>query len=493
MSATFISYRRNDSAGHTGRLYDHLCKAIGENSVFRDIDTIKPGTDFVEAVREGIQRCSSLIVVIGNHWLTAEDDSGRRLDHPLDYVRLEIGSALKQGIQIIPVLVEGAKMPDPSDLPEEISPLARRQALQLSDDRWDYDVGRLISALEKSVEKSAPAESTDIDFSDKQVTAPPDKLSSTQNQTDQTSRSWVVITFALLFTLVSGLTIWIWTDKPQRANITHTSERGGIQEEQKATSESESITTNRTEKREERQIKLPISESIPLQKENEIERLLILADGNINRLQLTAPSNNNAVEKYRRILELHPGHTAALHGLEHVSRKYTGLAEQAAKANKLNKADNYLKLAKSIAPHIPEIGETERLIISIRQQQSETERRIEISQNKQEKTNFVTRDQVSSQPSCTNSCQKIAEECNQNLDTNSCSTEQIQLACEPIQRECLHDPQLMLTWGEFALSAECRGRYNECTDEKFVNCEERQKQQLNECASSLQNCLNTCQ
>jgi hypothetical protein len=490
MSATFISYRRNDSAGHTGRLYDHLCKALGENSVFRDIDTIKPGADFVEAVRNGIQRCSSLIVVIGNHWLTAEDDSGRRIDHPLDYVRLEIGSALKQGIQVIPVLVEGAKMPDPADLPEEISSLARRQALQLSDDRWDYDVSRLISALETPLEQSGKPDNSDSDSSDKIIATPADNLTSKENQVDHTNRFSVVITLSLLLTLISALIIWIWPEEEQLGINTHIIEREVIQDEKKNISVNENKIIHKAEKQNERELNSSLTEPMLLQKEKEIERLLVLADENVSRLQLTAPSNDNAVEKYRRILELDPGHTAALHGLEQVSRKYSELALQAVESNKLSKADTYLKLAKSINPDIQEIHQAERVITSIRQRREEA---LQQTQNKQKQTDHESREQISYQLDCRNNCQERNRECEQNLQKYSCPVEDIQRECERTQRECLNDPQTLLTWGEFALSAECLSRHNQCMDQNMAKCEEIQNHQLTMCGTELQQCLNACQ
>lgn len=143
----FISYRREDSAGYAGRLYDRLSQRFGNDQVFMDL-TIEPGVDFVERIDEGVSSCSVLIALIGDEWLTAElEGAGRRLDDPSDFVRLEISSALERGIPVIPVLVQGARMPRPEELPEALEELARRNAIELSDARWDYDVGRLIETL----------------------------------------------------------------------------------------------------------------------------------------------------------------------------------------------------------------------------------------------------------------------------------------------------------------------------------------------------------
>lgn len=149
MSIIFISYRRGDSAGYTGRLTDRLMKELGDELVFRDFDDILPGQDFPKAIQTNLYNASVLLVVIGKEWLTALDDSGRRrLENPNDFVRLEIETALERNIQMIPVLVKGARMPEPNDLPESISALAHRQAIELTDSRWEEDVNRLIQSIE---------------------------------------------------------------------------------------------------------------------------------------------------------------------------------------------------------------------------------------------------------------------------------------------------------------------------------------------------------
>lgn len=150
MSGIFISYRRDDTSGHAGRLYDRLSDRFGEDRVFIDIDTIEPGVDFFEAIQDAVGSCDALIVLIGKRWLTVTDETGQlRLDNPMDFVRLEVETALNRNIRVIPVLVQGAVMPRPQDLPESLVKLTRRNALELSDARWHYDVGRLINVLEK--------------------------------------------------------------------------------------------------------------------------------------------------------------------------------------------------------------------------------------------------------------------------------------------------------------------------------------------------------
>ncbi len=145
----FISYRRRDSSGYAGRVADRLVKEFGDNQCFRDVEDIESGTDFVQAIEAAVSSCDALVVVIGPDWLNVRDSAGnRRLDDPRDFVRLEIEAALNRDVRVIPVLVGGADMPPTEQLPGSISRLAFRQATEITDSRWDYDVGRLVATLE---------------------------------------------------------------------------------------------------------------------------------------------------------------------------------------------------------------------------------------------------------------------------------------------------------------------------------------------------------
>jgi hypothetical protein len=150
MARIFISYRREDSAGHTGRLHDRLTTRFGRDQVFKDIDSIDPGADFTQAIKDAMASCDVVIVVIGKQWLTGTDAKGvRRLDNPKDFVRQEIAAALTSKTRVIPVLVQGATMPNEEDLPEDLRALAKHNAIEISDVRWDYDVERLVQAIQK--------------------------------------------------------------------------------------------------------------------------------------------------------------------------------------------------------------------------------------------------------------------------------------------------------------------------------------------------------
>jgi hypothetical protein len=150
MSGIFISYRRSDSAGHTGRLADDLGEALVGQALFRDIEAIEAGEDFVEALARAVGECSAMLVVIGPTWAKVTTADGqRRLHQAGDFVRMEVEAALARDVRVIPVLVGDAQMPDADELPASMAPLLRRNAYSISDRRWKYDVEQLIAILEK--------------------------------------------------------------------------------------------------------------------------------------------------------------------------------------------------------------------------------------------------------------------------------------------------------------------------------------------------------
>jgi len=147
MARIFLSYRRDDSAGFAGRLADVMEAEFGADSVFRDVDDIRPGEDFIHAIESHLQQVGVVLVMIGSRWLDA--DGRRRLDDPGDFVRQEIQAALESGKPLIPLLVGGARMPAEADLPAAIAGLSRRQAVVLTDSNWRGDVERLVASLSK--------------------------------------------------------------------------------------------------------------------------------------------------------------------------------------------------------------------------------------------------------------------------------------------------------------------------------------------------------
>jgi transcriptional regulator with XRE-family HTH domain len=147
----FISYRRSDQPALAGRLYDKLLGRFGEAQVFMDVDSIDLGLDFVQVLERTLAQSKALVVIIGPDWLSAKDEDGkRRIDRPDDFVRLEIETALRrEDVRVIPILVEGTRMPRESELPESIKALSRRNGRDISNARFNSDCLELISTLER--------------------------------------------------------------------------------------------------------------------------------------------------------------------------------------------------------------------------------------------------------------------------------------------------------------------------------------------------------
>jgi uncharacterized protein len=144
----FISYRREDSIGHAGRLYDRLAARFGAENVYRDIDAAKAGEDFADAIRRRVEACDVLLVLIGPRWVKAADDTGGwRLAQESDWVRQEITLALARNVRVIPVLLEGAKMPAAGDLPAALAKLAQRNAVEIRDTHFEEDTAQLLDSL----------------------------------------------------------------------------------------------------------------------------------------------------------------------------------------------------------------------------------------------------------------------------------------------------------------------------------------------------------
>ncbi|MGE5239329.1 MAG: PASTA domain-containing protein [Chloroflexota bacterium] len=156
MPGIFISYRREDTAGHAGRIFDRLREKFGQDRVFMDVSAIEPGVDFVEAIDRAVGSCDVLLVIIGKKWLSCSDASGRRrLDDPKDFIRLETATALRRDVRVIPVLVQDAAMPGEGDLPDDLKKLARRQATEIGDTHWDSDLAQLFETLERVLASGA--------------------------------------------------------------------------------------------------------------------------------------------------------------------------------------------------------------------------------------------------------------------------------------------------------------------------------------------------
>lgn len=149
MRGVFISYRRKDSPSAASRLADHLKERLPGVPIFLDVASIEPGADFVDAIHQALDASGVFLVVIGPRWLMVINQAGlRRLDDPRDFTHQELLAALKRpDLRLIPVLVDGATMPTEGELPEDLRPLARHNAIELRNRRWNHDADRLVAAL----------------------------------------------------------------------------------------------------------------------------------------------------------------------------------------------------------------------------------------------------------------------------------------------------------------------------------------------------------
>ena len=162
-SRIFISYRREDAAYPAGWLFDRLADKFGKNQVFKDVNSIQLGEDFVEVITAAVKSCDVLLAVIGERWLTITDEQGQqRLENPSDFVRLEIETALARNIRVIPILVGGAQMPRADQLPPSLAKLAHRNALELSPSRFSSDTSRLLAVLERTIAEVQAGDDGDV-------------------------------------------------------------------------------------------------------------------------------------------------------------------------------------------------------------------------------------------------------------------------------------------------------------------------------------------
>jgi TIR domain len=166
----FMSYRRDDASGHAGRLFDELTE-LPRYDVFMDIEKIDAGLAFKEAIDGALASCDVFLALIGRRWLDAKDSSGRlRLENPGDLVRLEIQGALaREGVRVVPVLIQDVDMPASESLPEPLRGLADRNAHELSDTRWHYDVEQLVEALDAIAAKKAERERARVDEAEREA------------------------------------------------------------------------------------------------------------------------------------------------------------------------------------------------------------------------------------------------------------------------------------------------------------------------------------
>jgi hypothetical protein len=143
----FISYRVQDTAGETGRLVDALRTRFSDEQLFLDIDNLEPGADFSEVIEKYLDSCDVFLAVIGPHWIGDREENQPRIQDANDWVRMEVATALRRNVRVVPVLVDGGTLPKPEQLPDDLQSLLRRQAIEISNKRWRYDTDQLIEFL----------------------------------------------------------------------------------------------------------------------------------------------------------------------------------------------------------------------------------------------------------------------------------------------------------------------------------------------------------
>jgi hypothetical protein len=155
MGRIFVSYRRNDVPDMVGRIYDNLKIEFRGHEIFKDVDSIRIGSDFRPVIKQALDDCQIVLVAIGPNWLTSKDEHGRlRLDDPSDFVRLELEAAFERGVPVIPILVAGIDIPPPNALPETLRPLSYLQALPI---RRDPDFVSDIFKLKREIKRIVSA------------------------------------------------------------------------------------------------------------------------------------------------------------------------------------------------------------------------------------------------------------------------------------------------------------------------------------------------
>ncbi|MGH3875578.1 MAG: toll/interleukin-1 receptor domain-containing protein [Actinophytocola sp.] len=153
----FVSYRINDSVYATAGIADRLARHFGRENVFRDRDTLALGAMYPTSIRRALERCDTVLAVIGSAWLEIRDSSGQRcLDNPRDWVRTELRMAFERGIPVVPVLLDDTPLPDPSRLPDDLAPLTLCTFWQVRHQSFDSDVRGLIDGLTPGRNPSRP-------------------------------------------------------------------------------------------------------------------------------------------------------------------------------------------------------------------------------------------------------------------------------------------------------------------------------------------------
>lgn len=495
MSAIFISYRRDDSAGYAGRLFDNLARQFGRDRVFMDIETLEPGVDFVNGIDQAIASCAAVIAMIGPQWIEArERDGRRRLDNPNDFIRLEIASALQRDVRVIPVLVHKAAMPAEEALPEPLKPLARLQAFDISDNRWDFDVERLAEVIGRLVPPTEPAAASTPAESPAAASRRGDRLTSTAEPLPARHRGAIAAAILLLAAVGTG-GLW-WLAQPTSPTEPVVEDRrpdlrtpAGGATDPVATPPDHSagavpdpaVPPPPVETPPE-----PVVPTIDAQRTAQIARLLADAEQDIAALRLTRPAGNSAYDRYQEILELDPNHPEAGNLLVAIAERYRGLVEEALNRGEPQTAQRHLDSARSIAPAAdwlsPVQREIDRRLRQARAMPPEGARPVEAHETE------------SGYGACAERCEHGRRACEAAIETDAeaeCMRRRSQ-DCEQALEACMNDSSKLFVWGPDGLRAECGIQESDCLRQAATECADHGRRHRARCDRELEACLAEC-
>jgi hypothetical protein len=543
MSAIFINYRRDDSAGYAGRLFDNLVARFGRARVFMDIETLEPGLDFVDGIDRAIRSCGAVIAIIGPNWIKATNDQGqRRLEDPTDFIRLEISAALRRGIRVIPVLVHKATMPTEGELPESLRKLCRLQSFEISDNRWEFDVGRLADVLTPLI--AEPDVAPEADAASRAGNQAEGHEASPEGGTQPGNKAFKqMIAAALLLTVAAvGGSWWFMREQPPEPAseaITATSPEAGAPSSPgrelapPAPSPSEQVgqpavgTAPQIEPAELRPENVPVKPASPrdlaeqpdsqptpdepkpqpevfapariqqpdpmaIERQAEetarlaqIERITDLLDRaqtDLAELRLTRPAGNNAYERYRQVLEIDPENTRALEGLQAIVERYHGLVEDAISRNAFDTALRHVESVRVIAPGTDWLPGAE----------SEIERQRLHALQPREQEQQAHADRNGGQAACLGRCEEAYQHCRETTVVRSealCLKERAG-ECEARYEDCMSDVGKLLIWGQVSQESECAGIHARCEREVAAEC--ANPAHTSGCDNLLEQCVEEC-
>ena len=507
MSAIFLSYRRDDSSGYAGRLFDNLSDRFGRERVFMDIETLEPGMDFVDGIDRAIESCGAVIAMIGPNWTRALDSEGRnRLEDPNDFIRLEIIAALTRGVRVIPVLVHDANMPLEQELPEPLRPLCRLQAYEIADNRWEFDVSRLAEFLEPLI-----AEPGDEPPAGRATTTDSDETPDTNGDTTGGSGGRLSAVAVLVAALAGGA--WWFTQAPTTPAVPPpdvivatpsppgTADRDEIvtavpvpDEPEPATVVTDvpvrpdSPTADAPPPATEPPPVAPPAPSGPSAEElrqREIVELLRAAEIDISALRLTRPAGNNALERLRRVLELDPQNRSAHEALNEIADRYRGLTEGALQRGTPDDAQRYLDAAASVDPGAGWLVPFQREI---------DEHRSALNRARAEPgPDPAVRPDRARIEACLSGCERDHGACQTDIKLEyqtKCVAENKDV-CNERYEDCMSDGSKMYM-GQVALESECAGVHIKCERALAEECAAKAEQAGAHCQTRFDRCTKDC-